>query len=108
MKVSTTLNNNIFKLLNQYMKRNEIENRSKALADLITKALLNEEYLFKTKEIDTKLNRILFHENMTKKILDQMYVNFGFPKNQDVKKNKLLGEFDEKNNYYEGRNFLNE
>ena len=48
MKVSTTINNNTLKLLKQYMKRNEIENRSKALADLILKALLNEEYLFKS------------------------------------------------------------
>ena len=37
---------------------------------------------------------------MYKNLLEQMYVNFGFPKNRDVRSNELLKEFYYKNNKF--------
>lgn len=100
--ISVSLDKKIQKNLNLYMRMNNIKNKSKAVSLLINSGFQHEYFSTDFNDIKAKLNRLLYRENMNKKILDQMYVNFGFVKNNDVTRNELLEEFYRKNsnNYY--------
>ena len=100
--ISISLDEKTKKNLELYMKMNNIKNKSKAVSILINSGFQHEYFSTDFNDIKAKLNRLLYRENMNKKILDQMYVNFGFPKNYDVTRNELLEEFYRKNsnNYY--------
>ena len=54
-------------------------------------------------EISEKLNRILYRQNLNKKLLEQLFTNMGFPINEDPDKDKLLKKFYEKNNFYRAK-----
>lgn len=44
-------------------------------------------------DIDSKLNRLLYRETLTKKLLAQFFVNMGFAKNISLETDKCYQEF---------------
>ena len=87
----------------QYMKQNEITMKSVAIKICVEQFLTDDWMKQQTFEINEKLNRILYRQNINKKVLEQLFVNFGFPVNYEVAKDKLLKEVYERNNSYKGR-----
>ena len=65
---------------------------------MIEKGIKEEEKIELFYEISEKLNRILYRQNIDKKLLEQLFANMGFPINEDPNKDKLLKSFYEKNN----------
>lgn len=53
-------------------------------------------------DISQKLNRILYRQNLNKKLLEQIFVNLGFPVNEIVENDTLLKQFYKNNNKYFG------
>ena len=102
---SFRLNEKDKRLLNQYMEKNNLKNRTEALRECLRKAVASQEIENFIFDINNKLNRLVYNQTMTKKLLEQFFVNMGFQKNIDVKESEILEEFKEKNNKY-GNNFL--
>lgn len=99
-KISMTIDEDTYNMLQKYMKKNKLKNVSRTIAFLLRDALEAEKYLSNISLVDNKLNKILYRISMYKNLLEQMYVNFGFPKNKDVRSNELLKEFYYKNNKF--------
>ena len=55
------------------------------------------------KDMDSKLNRIIYRENIQKKLLEQFYANMVFKKNYDVKTDESLIKFYQDNDYYSNK-----
>ena len=55
------------------------------------------------KDMDSKLNRIIYRENIQKKLLEQFYANMVFKKNYDVKTDESLNKFYQENNIYSNK-----
>lgn len=89
--------------LKKYMKEHKIKTKSVAIKECINKVLLTSEYNSYMFEISEKLNRILYRQNVNKNVLEQMFVNFGFPENYEIEKDELLKEIYQKRNKYIGR-----
>ena len=51
-------------------------------------------------DLDSKLNRLLYRENLTKKLLAQFFVNMGFAKNISLEKDRCYQEFLIENDKY--------
>lgn len=94
------LNENLEKSLEKYMKAKGIKQLSRIIKIMIEKGIKEEEKIELFYEISEKLNRILYRQNLNKKLLEQLFTNMGFPINEDPSKDKLLKSFYEKNNYY--------
>lgn len=91
------MDNNLDQKIKKYMKLNKISLRSVAIKKCIEEATdSNDMHLFLS-EINGKLNRLLYRENITKKLLEQIYINMGFPVNEELDNNILLHEFYDKN-----------
>ena len=94
------------KLLNKYMEENNIENRSEAIRQCIRKSVnqmdLNN-FMF---DINNKMNRLIHNQFLTRKLLEQFFVNMKFNSNTDVESSESLEEFNDRFNKY-GNKFLN-
>lgn len=97
------LNEELEYRLNQYMKENKIKLRSVAIKNCILKATDKETLESFNLELDKKLNRILYRQNMNKKLLEQLFVNMGFPVNEKIDEDLSLKKFYQDNNNYIGR-----
>ncbi len=97
-RYSIYLGEDLEELLNIYMKENKIKKRSVAIKDCIKKVMFNYEKEESNFEISEKLNRILYRQNLNKKLLEQIFANMGFPINEDPDKDELLKNFYEKHN----------
>ncbi len=92
-------------ILNNFMKKNNIKNKSQAIRVCIRNTIENHEMNNSINDINIKLNRLIHNQFMTKKLLEQLYVNMGFKNNFETDDSKILQEFYEKNNNYRN-NFL--
>lgn len=102
---SVNLKDEDIKLLEQFMKDNNIKNKSLAIRECIKVATKKEDindFLF---EQNNKMNRIIHNVYLIKKLLEQFFVNTGFAKNIDLESDDCLNEFYEKNNSFKN-NFL--
>ena len=94
------------KLLNKYMEENNIDNRSEAIRQCIRKSVnqmdLNN-FMF---DINNKINRLIHNQFLTRKLLEQFFVNMKFNSNTDVESSVSLEEFNDRFNKY-GNKFLN-
>lgn len=94
------------KLLNKYMEENNIDNRSEAIRQCIRKSVnqmdLNN-FMF---DINNKMNRLIHNQFLTRKLLEQFFVNMKFNSNTDVESSESLDEFNDRFNKY-GNKFLN-
>lgn len=87
-------------MLFNYMKKNDIKLKSVGIKKCIEEVNNQENLELKIIEIDNKLNRLLYRENLNKKLLEQIFANMVFPINEDISKDECLKEFNEKNKNY--------
>lgn len=97
--LSDSLNHKII----EYMKAKGISMKSTAIKKCLEQVLYDDERRKNIFEINEKLNRILYRQNLNKKLLEQLFVNFGFPENYIVDKDDVLKEFYKNQNKYMGR-----
>ena len=87
-------------LLNKYMANKKIKSKSEAIRKCIRKTVKEQNINDLIFDLNNKMNRILHNQYLTKKLLEQLYVNMGFKKNLDTKNNVGLKDFNEKFNSY--------
>lgn len=85
------------------MKDGKIKTKSEAIRKCLKTAVSIEAKYDILKDIDNKLNRLLYRENIQKKLLEQFYANMEFPIDKDVKTEKGLVRFYENNNFYKSK-----
>lgn len=100
MKFSVNLYEDDLVLLNNYMKKKNIKSKSDAIRKCIKEVSKLDTIEGLLLDINNKLNRILYRENIQKKLLEQFYANMQFPVDQDVKTEVGLVRFYENNNFY--------
>jgi len=100
MKFSVLLNAKESMLLLDYMKENKIKTKAEAIRKCLKIAVSIETKYDMLKDIDSKLNRIIYRENIQKKLLEQFYANMVFKKNYDVKTDESLIKFYQENNIF--------
>lgn len=93
MKFSVSFNEKESLLLLNYMKENNIKSKAEAIRKCLKTAICIETKYDMLKDMDSKLNRIIYRENIQKKLLEQFFANMVFKKNYDVKEDKSLNEF---------------
>lgn len=93
MKFSVLLNEKESILLLNYMKENKIKSKVEAIRKCLKTAVSMESKYDMLKDMDSKLNRIIYRENIQKKLLEQLYANMVFRKNYDVKADESLNKF---------------
>ncbi len=103
MKFSVALNEKESILLLDYMKENNIKSKAEAIRKCLKTAVSVEAKYDMLKDIDSKLNRIIYRENIQKKLLEQFYANMEFPVDKDVKTEKGLQRFYQNNNFYKSK-----
>ena len=103
MKFSVALNEKESILLSDYMKENKIKTRTEAIRKCLKTTISIEAKYDMLKDIDSKLNRIIYRENIQKKLLEQFYANMVFKKNYDVKTDESLIKFYQENNIYNNK-----
>ena len=82
------------------MKQKKIKSKSDAIRKCIKEVSKLDTIEGLLLDINNKLNRILYRENIQKKLLEQFYANMQFPVDQDVKTEVGLVRFYENNNFY--------
>ena len=85
------------------MKQNNIKSKSDAVRKCIQLAINLESRTDLLLDINNKLNRIIYRENIQKKLLEQFYANMEFPVDKDVKVESGLVRFYENNNFYSSK-----
>lgn len=90
-------------LLNDFMKKNNCKSKAEAVRKCIELATNLESRDDLLLDIDNKLNRIIYRENIQKKLLEQFYANMEFPIDKDVKTGKGLQRFYQNNNFYKSK-----
>lgn len=103
MKFSVALNEKESILLLDYMKENNIKSKAEAIRKCLRTAVSIEAKYDMLKDIDSKLNRIIYRENIQKKLLEQFYANMEFPVDKDIKTKLGLVRFYKKNNFYSNK-----
>lgn len=103
--VTAKLNTKDIENLEKFMKENKCKNKSSAIRECINIASSKIELNSLIYDIMFKLNTVVHNENTLKKLLEQFFANTGFVENYDIKKDRCLKDFYEKNNTYKN-NFL--
>ncbi len=103
MKFSVLLSAKESVLLLDYMKENKIKTKVEAIRKCLKTAISIEAKYDMLKDMDSKLNRIIYRENIQKKLLEQFYANMVFKKNYDVKTDESLNKFYQENNIYSNK-----
>lgn len=103
MKFSVLLNEDESILLKNYMKENKIKSKAEAIRKCLKTAVNMESKYDMLKDMDSKLNRIIYRENIQKKLLEQFFANMVFRKIYDVKTDESLNKFYQDNNSYSNK-----
>lgn len=103
VRYSINLNNQDEELLNEYMKEHKIKFKSTAIKRCIEDANMKSDFKIILNEIDKKINRLLYRENIDRKLLEQLFSNMGFPINEKISDDTCLKEFYKTNDDYSGR-----
>jgi len=103
---SLRLSEKDIKLLNKFMEENDIENKSEAIRQCIRKSTSQNDLNNFIFDINNKMNRLIHNQFLTKKLLEQFFVNMRFNSNTDVNSSITLDEFNEQFNKYSNK-FLN-
>lgn len=102
-RYTISIDTRIETLLNNYMKENNIDLKSVAIKKCIEEATNKEDLRMILIDIDKKINRLLYRENIDKKLLEQLFCNMGFLLNEKIKDDTCLKEFYKINEEYSGR-----
>ncbi len=92
-------------LLDKFMKENGISNKTEALRECIKRSVVRQDIDSLIFDLNNKMNRIIHNQYLTKKLLEQFFVNMKFTKNSAVDLSECLEEFNSKFNKY-GNKFL--
>ncbi len=92
-------------LLSKFMKENGIDNKTEALRECIKRGVARQDIDSLIFDLNNKMNRLIHNQYLTKKLLEQLFVNMKFAKNSDVELSESLEEFNNKFNKY-GNKFL--
>jgi len=103
IKCSTILDFETLIQLEKFMKINKIKSKSKAIKMCIGLATEND-CSKNFDEIFSILKKITTTTNKSKRLIDQMFANINFSKNEDPEQDIYLKEFYE--NYYKKVNFM--
>ena len=103
MKFSVSLNEKESVLLLDYIKENKIKSKAEAIRKCIRATVNLESKEDLLLDINNKLNRIVYRENIQKKLLEQFYANMEFPVDKGVEIEPGLVRFYEKNNFYDNK-----
>lgn len=103
MKFSVLLNEDESILPKNYMKENKIKSKAEAIRKCLKTAVNMESKYDMLKDMDRKLNRIIYRENIQKKLLEQFFANMVFRKNYDVKTDESSNKFYQDNNSYSNK-----
>lgn len=103
MKFSVSLNEKESVLLLDYIKENKIKSKAEAIRKCIRATVNLESKEDLLLDINNKLNRIVYRENIQKKLLEQFYANMEFPVDKYVEIEPGLVRFYEKNNFYDNK-----
>jgi len=103
MKVCVSLNKELTDKLLEYMEERNIKTISSAIRDCVNRIVKTKEFQDSVYEINQKLNRVLYRQSQSKKLLDQFFANFGFGANEPVEDDKVLKELYARINKYSGR-----
>lgn len=107
MKFSVSLNEKESILLLDYMKENKIKSKAEAIRKCIRENVNLESKEDLLLDINNKLNRIVYRENIQKKLLEQFYANMKFFVDKDVKTEKWLQRFYEKMAFIKAKLWIN-
>ena len=77
-KFSVLLNEKESILLKNYMKENKIKSKAEAIRKCLKTAVNMESKYDMLKDMDSKLNRIIYRENIQKKIIRTIFCEYGF------------------------------
>ena len=91
--------------LQNFMNENNINNKSKAFRKALEIANKEQDNNSFLKNVDDKLNRIIYNEIIIEKLLEQFFATTGFSINSNPRNDKTLQDFYEKN-YSRKNNFL--
>lgn len=91
-------------LLNKYIKKNKIKNKSVAISECINKTCNNTNLSDLFFDMDSKLNRLVHNVFLIRKLQEQFFTNMEFYDNNDPKIDKCLNEFLDKTNRYRSHN----
>lgn len=94
------INEEDVKLLKKIMKGNSYKNKSVAIRECIRRCAGESDYIDVVFEVNSKLNRLIHNVYLVKNLLEQMFVNFQFDENLDLKNDECFNEFMKKNNKY--------
>lgn len=103
MKFSVSFNEKESLLLLNYMKENNIKSKAETIRKCLKTAISIETKYDMLKDMDSKLNRIIYRENIQKKLLEQFFANMVFRRNYDVKEDESLTKFYQDNNIYSNK-----
>ena len=98
--INTYIDEIDLKHLDTLMKKFKLKNRSEVIRNCIDLAMYQESSLDLINDLDSKLNRLLYRENLTKKLLVQFFVNMEFPKNFSLDNDRCYQEFLIENDKY--------
>ena len=102
---SFRLNEKDLKLLNKFMEENHLTNKTEAVRECIRKSVGQQDLNNFIFDINNKMNRLIHNQFLTRKLLEQFFVNMGFKKNIDLESSTSLEEFNNQYNSY-GNKFL--
>lgn len=100
MRFSVLLSEKESMLFLDYMKENKIKTRTEAIRKCLKTTISIEAKYDMLKDIDSKLNKIIYRENIQKKLLEQFYAKMVYKKSYDVKEDENLNKFYQENNIY--------
>ena len=87
-------------LLDEFITKNNCKSKAEAVRQCIEIASDVKSRDDLLLDMNSKLNRIIYRENIQKKLLEQFYANMEFPIEQDVKTDESLKRFYQNNSFY--------
>jgi len=90
-------------LLKKFMEENNITNKTEAIRECIRKSVANQDINNFIFDMNIKMNRLVRNQFITKKLLEQFFVNMGFKKNMEIESNESLNEFNDQFNNYKNK-----
>ena len=90
-------------LLNKFMEENNITNKTEAIRECIRKSVANQDINNFIFDMNIKMNRLVRNQFLTRKLLEQFFVNMGFKKNMEVEASESLNEFNDQFNNYKNK-----
>ena len=87
------IDENTNRLLDVYMRKNNIKSKNKIINNILDFYLKNTDSFCSNNDIDRKLERLLKLSSLNNNLIEQLFANHEFPINNDRKEDEMLKEF---------------